>query len=133
MMLSYQATGGVTDWAARVPSAVLHRADDCSSSNVWARRLRPGMQLMAASSRQLGAGNRFGRGSVNGHGRLTALFTIAMLSCMAGISTEKRGWLCCFYLFLALQRWRRGRLPMLAGRTDPRSLCSPAAWTHACS
>ena len=46
-MLAYKATGGVSDWAARLPSAIL-----CSLMiffiYVWARHFRRGMQLDAA-------------------------------------------------------------------------------------
>src|ERR1017187_3968427 len=46
-MLAYKATGGVSDWAARLPAAIL-----CSLMiffvYVWARHFRRGMQLDAA-------------------------------------------------------------------------------------
>ena len=46
-MLAYKATGSVTGWAARLPSAVLCTLMVCFIY-VWARRFRRGMQLDAA-------------------------------------------------------------------------------------
>ena len=77
-MLAYKGAGGVTDWAARLPSAIL-----CSLMvffiYVWARYFRRGMQLdaaliTAASAMVIG----FGR-SASTDMPLTAMFTAAML------------------------------------------------------
>ena len=46
-ILAYKATGTVTGWAARLPSAVFSTIM-VFFVYVWARRLRPGMQLDAA-------------------------------------------------------------------------------------
>src|SRR5664279_5512676 len=78
-MLAYKATGGVSDWAARMPAAIL-----CSLMiffvYVWARHFRRGMQLDAAlitASSAILIG--FGR-SASTDMPLTAMFTAAMLS-----------------------------------------------------
>ena len=78
-MLAYKATGGVSDVAARLPSAVLATLM-VFFIYVWARRFRRGMQLdaaliTAASAIVIG----FGRGASTDM-PLTATFTIAMLS-----------------------------------------------------
>ena len=112
MMLSYQATGGVSDWAARLPSALLTTLT-IVFIYIWARRLRPGMQLDAAlitAASVLVIG--FGR-TASTDMPLTALFTIAMLAWYAWYSTEKRGWLLLFYLFLALATLGKGPVAVL--------------------
>ncbi len=112
MMLSYKAAGGIFDWAARLPSAVLTTAM-IVFVYVWARRLRPGMQLdaaliTAASVLVLG----FGRAASTDM-PLTALFTMAMLSWYGWYATEKRRWLLLFYFFLALATLAKGPVAVL--------------------
>ena len=107
-MLAYKATGGVSDWAARLPSAIL-----CSLMiffiYVWARHFRRGMQLdaaliTAASAIMIG----FGR-SASTDMPLTAMFTAAMLCWYGWYANQNRGWLLGFYLFAGLGPWRKGR------------------------
>lgn len=106
-MLAYKATGGVSDWAARLPSAVL-----CTLMvffiYVWARRFRRGMQLdaaliTAASAIIIG----FGRGASTDM-PLTATFTVAMLSWYGWYESQDRGWLLPFYLFAGLSTLAKG-------------------------
>ncbi len=111
-MLAYQGAGVVSDSAARMPSAIL------SSLMVffiyaWARRFRRGMQLdaaliTAASAMIIG----FGR-SASTDMPLTAMFTAAMLCWYGWYSTEDRGWLLGFYLFLGLGTLAKGPIAVL--------------------
>lgn len=105
--LAYKATGGVSDWAARLPSAVL-----CTLMvffiYVWARRFRKGMQLdaaliTAASVIIIG----FGRGASTDM-LLAAAFTIAMLSWYGWYESQNRGWLLLFYFFAGLGTLAKG-------------------------
>ncbi len=111
-MLAYKATGGVSDWAARIPSAVL-----CSLMiffvYVWARHFRRGMQLdaaliTAASALLIG----FGR-SASTDMPLTAMFTAAMLCWYGWYSNQNRGWLLGFYLFAGLGTLAKGPVAIL--------------------
>jgi 4-amino-4-deoxy-L-arabinose transferase-like glycosyltransferase len=111
-MLAYKATGGVSDWAARLPSAVL-----CTLMvffiYVWARRFRRGMQLDAAlitatSAIIIG----FGRGASTDL-PLTATFTVAMLSWYGWYESQNRGWLLGFYLFAGLGTLAKGPVAAL--------------------
>ena len=106
-MLAYRSTGGVSDWAARLPSAGL-----CTVMlffiYMWARRFRPGMQLdaaliTAASVAIIG----FGRGASTDM-PLTAAFTIAMLSWWGWYESHRRSWLLLFYFGLALGSLAKG-------------------------
>ena len=106
-MLAYKATGGVSDWAARLPSAVL-----CTLMiffiYVWARHFRRGMQLdaaliTAASAIVIG----FGRGASTDM-PLTTTFTIAMLSWWGWYESRNRGWLVAFYMFVGLGTLAKG-------------------------
>lgn len=106
-MLSYQATGAVTDWAARLPSAVLSTLM-VVFIYVWARRFRPGMQLDAAlitAASVLVIG--FGRGASTDL-PLTATFTIAMLAWYGWYESRSRLWLVLFYVFLGLATLAKG-------------------------
>lgn len=114
-MLAYKATGGVSDWAARLPSAVF-----CTLMvffvYVWARRFRRGMQLdaaliTAASAIIIG----FGRGASTDM-PLAATFTIAMLSWYGWYESRNRAWLLPFYLFAGLGTLAKGPVAVfLAG------------------
>ena len=106
-MLAYKASGGVSDWAARLPSAVL-----CTLMiffiYVWARRFRKGMQLdaaliTAASAIVIG----FGRAASTDM-PLTATFTIAMLCWYGWYHSQNRGWLAGFYLFAGMATLAKG-------------------------
>ena len=106
-MLAYKASGGVSDTAARLPSAVL----SCLLVVfvfVWARRFRRGMQLDAAlitASAAMIVG--FGR-SASTDMPLAVTFSIAMLCWYAWHSGAGRHWLLGFYLFLALATLAKG-------------------------
>ena len=111
-MLAYKATGGVSDWAARLPSAIL-----CSLMiffiYVWTRHFRRGMQLdaaliTAASAIVIG----FGR-SASTDMPLTAMFTAAMLCWYGWYSNQNRGWLLGFYLFAGLGTLAKGPVAVL--------------------
>src|SRR5450759_3108756 len=111
-MLAYKATGGVSDWAARMASAIL-----CSLMiffvYVWARYFRRGMQLDAAlitatSAILIG----FGR-SASTDMPLTAMFTAAMLCWYGWYSNQNRGWLLAFYLFAGLGTLAKGPVAVL--------------------
>ncbi len=106
-MLAYKAAGGVSDWAARLPSAIL-----CPLMvffiYVWARHFRRGMQLdaaliTAASLMVIG----FGR-SASTDMPLTAMFTAAMLCWYGWYSSQEPGWLLGFYLFSGLGTLAKG-------------------------
>lgn len=106
-MLAYQGMGGVSDVAARLPSAALSWLL-IVFIYVWARRFRQGMQLDAAlitASAVMIIG--FGR-SASTDMPLTAMFTIAMLSWYGWHSSGRRSWLLAFYLFLALATLAKG-------------------------
>jgi 4-amino-4-deoxy-L-arabinose transferase-like glycosyltransferase len=111
-ILAYKATGGVSDWAARLSSAIL-----CSLMiffiYVWARHFRRGMQLdaaliTAASAIVIG----FGR-SASTDMPLTAMFTAAMLCWYGWYSNQNRGWLLAFYLFTGLGTLAKGPVAVL--------------------
>jgi 4-amino-4-deoxy-L-arabinose transferase-like glycosyltransferase len=79
----------------------------------WARRFRRGMQLdaaliTAASAIIIG----FGR-SASTDMPLTAMFTASMLCWYGWYSTEDRGWLLGFYLFLGLGTLAKGPIAVL--------------------
>ncbi|MGO9519176.1 MAG: ArnT family glycosyltransferase [Candidatus Korobacteraceae bacterium] len=114
-MLAYKGAGGVSDWAARLPSAIL-----CSLMvffiYVWVRHFRRGMQLdaaliTAASAMIIG----FGR-SASTDMPLTVMFTAAMLCWYGWHSSQDRGWLLGFYLFCGLGTLGKGPVAVvLAG------------------
>lgn len=111
-MIAYQAAGGVSDWAARLPSAVL----SCLMIFfifVWTRHFRRGMQLdaaliTAASAMIIG----FGR-SASTDMPLTVMFTIAMLSWYGWYESQSRGWLLSFYFFSGLATLAKGPVAVL--------------------
>jgi len=114
-MVAYKGAGGVSDWAARLPSAIL-----CSLLvffiYVWVRHFRRGMQLDAAlitASSAMVIG--FGR-SASTDMPLAAVFTAAMLCWYGWHSSQDRGWLLGFYLFLGLGTLAKGPVAVfLAG------------------
>jgi 4-amino-4-deoxy-L-arabinose transferase-like glycosyltransferase len=114
-MLAYKGTGGVSDVAARLPSAVLSSLL-IIFIYVWARRFRRGMQLDAAlitASAAIIIG--FGR-SASTDMPLTAMFTAAMLSWYGWYMSERRGWLLGFYFFSGLATLAKGPVAIfLAG------------------
>jgi 4-amino-4-deoxy-L-arabinose transferase-like glycosyltransferase len=114
-MLAYKATGSVTGWAARLPSAALSTLM-VFFIYIWARRFRRGMQLdaaliTAASAIVIG----FGRGASTDM-PLTAMFTIAMLSWWGWYESQRRAWLLAFYAFAGLGTLAKGPIAaFLAG------------------
>ncbi|MGH9555480.1 MAG: ArnT family glycosyltransferase, partial [Terriglobales bacterium] len=112
--LSYRLFG-VSDWAARLPSAVL-AVLLVAAVYLFTRRFRPGMEMEAAlitasSAAVLG----FARG-VSTDMPLAAPFSIAMLAWFAWRETEQRRWLAVFYFFLGLAMLAKGPVaPFLAG------------------
>jgi len=111
-VLAYNVTGGVTDWAARLPAAILTSLMIAFIYG-WTRRFRPGMQLDAALLTAASAG-------VIGFGRaastdmpLTVMLTIALLSWYAWYSRGKQGWLLAFYLVLGLGTLAKGPVAVL--------------------
>lgn len=130
-MIAYKASGGVSDTAARLPSALLS-ALLIFFVYVWARRLRRGMQLDAAlitASAAMFIG--FSR-SASTDMPLTVMFTVAMLCWYAWHASQRRSWLLGFYLFLALATLAKGPIAVLLAaiilfvfavvRRDPRLL-----------
>jgi 4-amino-4-deoxy-L-arabinose transferase-like glycosyltransferase len=114
-MLAYKGAGGVSDWAARLPSSLL-----CSLMvffiYLWVRHFRRGMQLDAAlitASSAMVIG--FGR-SASTDMPLTTMFTAAMLCWYGWYSSQDRGWQVGFYLFLGLGTLAKGPVAaLLAG------------------
>ena len=111
-VLAYTATGGVTDWAARLPSAAL-TSFLVAFVYGWMRRFRPGTQLdaaliTAASACVIG----FGR-SASMDMPLTVTFTVAMLSWYAWYASGKRAWLLVYYLALGLGTLAKGPVAVL--------------------
>ncbi len=114
-MLSYKAAGGVSDTAARLPSAFL----SCLLIifiYVWTRRFFRGMQLDAAlitASAAIIIG--FGR-SASTDMPLTVMFTAAMLCWYGWYVSNVRNWLLGFYLFSGLATLAKGPVAaLLAG------------------
>ncbi len=106
---------GVSDWAARLPSAVLVTLL-VAAVYVFARRFRPGAEMEAAlitasSAAVLG----FARG-VSTDLPLASTFGIGMLSWFAWQETQQRRWLAVCYFFLGLAMLAKGPVaPFLAG------------------
>ncbi len=112
-ILSYSVFG-VSDWAARLPSAVLATAI-VAAIYFFMRRFRPGAQLdaalMAASSAVIIG---FGRAASTDM-PLAATFTVAMLAWYAWLETARRRWLVAFYVFVGLATLAKGPVaPFLA-------------------
>lgn len=106
-IIAYKGAGGVSDWAARLPSAILSSLL-VFFVFVWARRFRRGMQLdaalmTAASAAMIG----FGR-SASTDMPLTVMLTMAMLSWYGWYASEDRGWLLAFYVFAGLGTLAKG-------------------------
>jgi len=127
-MLAYKATGGVSDWAARLPSAVLTTLM-VFFIYVWARHFRRGMQLdaaliTAASAIVIG----FGRGASTDM-PLTATFTIAMLCWYGWYGSQNRAWLGGFYVFVGLATLAKGPVAVfLAGLIVVAFAALRSAW-----
>jgi 4-amino-4-deoxy-L-arabinose transferase-like glycosyltransferase len=112
-MLSYKLFG-VSDWAARVPSATMATLL-VFSVYLFLRRFRPGSQLdgaliVASSVAVIG----FARAASTDM-PLTAMFGIALLAWYAWLETDEKRWLGVAYFFLALATLAKGPVaPFLA-------------------
>ncbi len=112
-MLSYGAFG-VSDWAARVPSAVAATAM-VAAIYVFMRHFRPGSQLDAALIAASMAGTIGYARAASTDMPLTASLVAGMLSWYAWRSTGHRRWLALFYALMALGTLAKGPVaPFLA-------------------
>ncbi len=112
-MISYSVFG-VSDWAARVPTAVLATAMVFSAYG-FMRRFRPGSQLDAALILATAAGVIGFARAASTDMPLAATFTIAMLAWYAWFETRQSRWLYAAYVFLALATLAKGPVaPFLA-------------------
>ena len=105
-MLSFQIFG-VTDWAARLPSA----ADATLmllGVYLFLRRLRPGFHLDGALMTAAAAGViGFSRAAATDM-PLAAMFTLAMMGWYAWWESSEKRYLACFYAFIALAALAKG-------------------------
>ena len=113
-MLSYSLFG-VSDWAARMPSAV-----DATMAVLavyfFLGRFRPGFQVDGALMTASTAGFIGFSRAASTDMPLAATFTIALLAWYAWLETERRIFLVGFYVFLALAALAKGPVgPLLAG------------------
>jgi 4-amino-4-deoxy-L-arabinose transferase-like glycosyltransferase len=113
-MLAYRLFG-VSDWAARLPSAV-----DASvlvlGVCLLLRRLRPGFHLDGALMTASAAGVVGFAHSAAPDMPLAAMFTLALLAWYAWWETSQKAFLAGFYVFLALATLAKGPVaPVLAG------------------
>ncbi len=105
---------GVSDWAARLPSAV-----DATLMVVvtylFLRRFRPGFQLDGALMTASAAGIIGFARAASTDMPLAATFTVALLAWFAWYESESRRFLALFYCFLALGMLAKGPVaPLLA-------------------
>jgi 4-amino-4-deoxy-L-arabinose transferase-like glycosyltransferase len=112
-MLAY-GIFGVSDWAARLPSAV-----DATllvvATFLFLKRFRPGFQLDGALMTASAAGVVGFARAASTDMPLAAMFTIAMLAWYAWYENKSRGYLAVFYVFLALGALAKGPVaPLLA-------------------
>lgn len=113
-MLAYSIFG-VSDWAARIPSAI-----DATLMVVaiyfFLKRFRPGFQLDGALMSASAAGVVGFARAASTDMPLAVMFTIALLAWYAWYESESRGYLAAFYFFLALGMLAKGPVaPLLAG------------------
>ncbi len=115
-MLSYSVFG-VSDWAARLPSALM-ATGMIAAIYAFMLRFRRGSQLNAALlTASCAATIGFARGASTDM-PLAATFTIGMLGWFAWRETGRKLWLAGFYLFLALATLAKGPVaPVLATGT----------------
>jgi 4-amino-4-deoxy-L-arabinose transferase-like glycosyltransferase len=112
-MLAYSIFG-VSDWAARLPSAV-----DATlmvvATYLFLRRFRPGFQLDGALMTASAAGIIGFARAASTDMPLAATFTVALLAWFAWYESESRRFLALFYCFLALGMLAKGPVaPLLA-------------------
>jgi 4-amino-4-deoxy-L-arabinose transferase-like glycosyltransferase len=105
-MLAYSAFG-VSDWAARIPSAV-----DATLMVVtvylFLRRFRPGFQLDGALMAASASGVIGFARAASMDMPLAATFTIALLAWYAWYESESKGYLALSYIFLGLATLAKG-------------------------
>lgn len=110
-MLSYSISG-VSDWAARIPSAV-----DATlvviAVYLFLRRFRPGFQLDGALMTASAAGVIAFARAASTDMPLAAAFGIAMLAWYAWHESGKHGYLAGFYVFLALGTLAKGPVALV--------------------
>ena len=112
-MLAYRVFG-VSDWAARLPSAV-----DATlmviAIYLFLKRFRPGFQLDGALMTASAAGVIGFARAASTDMPLAAMFTIALLAWYAWYESESRRYLAVFYCFLAFGMLAKGPVaPLLA-------------------
>ncbi|MGA8490355.1 MAG: glycosyltransferase family 39 protein [Terriglobales bacterium] len=111
VMLAY-AVFGVSDWAARLPSAV-----DATlmvvAAYLFLKRFRPGFQLDGALMTASAAGVIGFARAASTDMPLAAMFTIAMLAWYAWYESKSRGYLAAFYCFLAVGTLAKGPVALL--------------------
>ena len=113
-MLAY-GVFGVSDWAARLPSA-LDASLMVLGVYFFLRRLRPGFHLDGALITASAAGVVGFAHAASPDMPLAAMFTLAMLAWYAWWETSHRVYLAVFYLFLALATLAKGPVaPLLGG------------------
>jgi len=110
-MLAY-GLFGVSDWAARLPSAV-----DATlmvvATYLFLQRFRPGFQLDGALMTASAAGIIGFARAASTDMPLAATFTIALLAWFAWYESESRRFLALFYCFLALGMLAKGPVALL--------------------
>jgi 4-amino-4-deoxy-L-arabinose transferase-like glycosyltransferase len=113
-MVSYKLFG-VSDWAARLPSAVFATAM-IAGIYAFVRRFQAGMQLDAALiAASFAAVIGFGRGASTDM-PLAATLTLGLLAWYAWRETGRKPWLAIFYFMMALGTLAKGPVaPALAG------------------
>jgi len=106
---------GVSDWAARLPSAMA-ATFMIAVIYFFLRRFRPGSQLNGALMTAASAGMiGFARGASTDM-LLAAAFVVGMLAWFAWYASDRRLWLVFFYFFMALGALAKGPVaPLLAG------------------
>jgi 4-amino-4-deoxy-L-arabinose transferase-like glycosyltransferase len=105
-MLSYRVFG-VTDWAARIPSA-LDATVMVVSVYLFLRRFRPGLELDGALMTAASAGVIGFAHAASTDMPLAATLTIALLGWYAWQESRSQAYLLTFYLFLALALLAKG-------------------------
>jgi 4-amino-4-deoxy-L-arabinose transferase-like glycosyltransferase len=105
---------GVSDWAARLPSAV-DATLMVAAIYLFLKRFRPGFQLDGALMTASAAGVVGFARAASTDMPLAAMFTIALLAWYAWYESESRRYLALFYCFLALGMLAKGPVaPLLA-------------------
>jgi len=112
-MLVY-SIAGVSDWAARVPSA-LNATVMSIAVYLFLRRFRPGFQLDGALMTASAAGVIGFARAASMDMPLAAMFTMALLAWYGWYESEAKHYLALFYLFLGLAALAKGPVaPFLA-------------------